>query len=514
MAYENRSRGVGGCGFAYPTKKGWKIQKRALDLANALDDGAISNIFDKDVLLGHTRAPSKGLGAGSAVIDANTHPWIVNGVGMAHNGRFRNDTAITKSHLDGHGFNVDSEALCALVAKVGAEKAFSLFEGTAATWYFNKNDTGKFWLWCWDQDLALWVSDSGAIAFSSEIRHLRRAGFTSKNGELGEVPRKGSLIEIDLASPKLTFTTKTVVGYDPPPVKYTQQYQSGYGDYGRFGNAKAAGAIGTGALKSEFYKLFSVHDPVWYYIGMNRIVGRVMGVSPRDDKVCVVANSEGVWVEASRTFKICVQQTFMTKELEEAEKKEAEEPSAVVDDTAAAYFPADVMHRIITGATVPICNVCGAIAFPNSLCHVCGSEIPPNSYRQIKNIKFCGETDCGFVGAAYETLVADLECPDCGADLSFVFDIAADKLDILMFFVYHYIGEDAKESIYSLAEVQARTHLSSLNRNLYDGQRRVVFKQRKLEQDYDSGEVGEKAIMEALEAEEKKGEADGNNTAN
>jgi hypothetical protein len=120
----------------------------------------------------HVRAATKG-----SVTTANAHPFSHDGIHLVHNG-----TLYSHSYLpDGNKFDVDSEAICHSISKIGAEETLEKLSGAfALAWYDESNHTMNF---CRNDERPLWFSmdkDGKSIYFGSELWLVE--GLMMRNG--------------------------------------------------------------------------------------------------------------------------------------------------------------------------------------------------------------------------------------------------------------------------------------------------------------------------------------------
>lgn len=98
----------------------------------------VQNVFRKtynsQVFLGHTRYATHG-----TVKDKNAHPFQHDHIVLAHNGGIWNKDELLK----GKDFDVDSEAICHSIAKIGVIETLKTIEGAFALSYYDL-DEGKF----------------------------------------------------------------------------------------------------------------------------------------------------------------------------------------------------------------------------------------------------------------------------------------------------------------------------------------------------------------------------------
>ena len=452
LIYANRARGIGGFGAAWPKKNKWAFAKRGKDYADVLGDVQFSDILSQNCLLAHTRAPSGGLGHGSRQIDANSHPFVVNDTLMAHNGRFRNDNILSKRYVDEYKWDVDSDALCAVIDAIGMEKAFSEFTGSAGIWLANRNDPRYFWLWCWDQDLAIWEGNNGGFVFSSELRHLNQWGFTNANGRVGELDRDaGFLFKVDSSTGEFDF--KSVKGYEPPKI-----------------------------VPKSTYSYFKTGDHVYKYKDPDirniedRIYGTVMAIAPHRKELYVHIHysTEGnEWWDEKDVFKVA------TKPAISSGKSDKEETGVVV---VGKEFHTFTLKNILAGSAVQACPFCGSLSKPKDTCPCC-AEFQELNLEAIQWLACC-ET-CNFIGD-YQLVPSDVGecCPVCNQTLSaYYVHSDEDRLLIMRSFAAFYSRQTGGS--WSAEELEAWAKLDKVDQEAYQKQRLIVTEDSDQWESYD-----------------------------
>ena len=128
---------------------------------------AFNKARDLRVLIGHCRYATQG-----AIKDDNAHPFEHDHMILAHNGGIFNKNELP----DGHKFEVDSEAICHSIAKIGAietlkkvngafalsyvdwdEDRFNLIRNTARSLYISKHSHKKVWYYASEDAMLLWL---------------------------------------------------------------------------------------------------------------------------------------------------------------------------------------------------------------------------------------------------------------------------------------------------------------------------------------------------------------------
>ena len=461
LVYANRSRGVGGFGAAYIEDGEWQTVKAAEDVKKSLQDPEFDGIFNSDVLVCHTRAPSAGLGAGSSVILANTHPFISGNTVVAHNGRVRNDKELAKANLDGEKFTVDSDVLCRMIEKFGLEEAVGTVQGTAGLWYIDKENTDEFWLWCWDQDLAIWIGDEG-IAFSSEVEHLVACGWNNSNGRVGELKRDGQLITIDLKT-KLP-TNKKVVGFTPEPKKVktypakttTSNSNTGGGSVGYHkDDMKVGQRIVTFVDKSKK--------------GVSKAkYGVIVETCELDYSAAIVfdnSSSEPVWLSQSIIYNTEVEK----KKEDKADKKD--EPLCKDGE----IFQSAALHRILNSRLVTHCSACRSLVKRGTKCVICGAESAKIIYAKETALTSCH--DCGWLGSGSPHSDGN-RCPICGKAIDIVPRTCTSEL--MTAFIRFYNADREKGNVaWSSDEYDALCSMTEKEKDKYREVRADWFKVKK-----------------------------------
>lgn len=175
------------------------------------------------ILVGHNRKATQG-----AVNSDNAHPFQEGPIVLVHNGTLRNHLSWnTKKEVDSH-------ALCQLIAEKGHEEAIKQVDGAFALVWYNLETHKLYMIRNKERPLSLVITDD-MIAFASEGwmawgQFHRDSVKVTENLLLDE----GVLYEFDLAKAG-EYTTKKLELYTPPPVKMTHYqgrrhpyYNSGY----------------------------------------------------------------------------------------------------------------------------------------------------------------------------------------------------------------------------------------------------------------------------------------------
>ena len=438
LIHSNRVRGIEGFGAAWPKKNKWAFAKRAGDFADHMADRTFQSAFSQHCLLAHTRAASGGLGRGSRDTANNAHPWVCGNTLMAHNGRFRNDETQSAKYVKDYNWDVDSDALCAVIDSVGMEKAFGEFEGTAGIWLADRLDPRQFWLWCWDQDLAIW-SGEGGFVFSSELRHLVQWGFTSANGTVGEVDRnKGCLFKVDTQTGEFEITT--VEGYKPPPKQIAPTRYAQYSIY------------------------LDVGDRVYWRdrVTQQREYGTVTDIRAASGK-CLV-RQDGKTYEVWRD-----EQDLMYTQVGD-EKKEKESGGII-----GTVFPASTMASILSGKSVQVCPFCGTLGKPMCECQTCG-ELADLNHDIVHCVAEC--IMCSWIGD-YHSMPRestsgsiDLDCPVCNTQtISHMASQEAGNRGIIKAFARFYTRDGIA---WDIEETAAYSLLTTDQQEMYKAQRALV----------------------------------------
>lgn len=169
-------RGMDSTGLAAVRSGGLRVEtaKRASHCFNLFDTKPFSDALNGNAsiaFIGHNRAATSGL-----VKDVNAHPFQVDHITGVHNGTLEDGDKVLLEGLVGEKFNVDSEALFAAIAKLGAKAvipqlkkgkdsykgAWSLvwWDSKSKTLNFLRNDHRPLW-YCYSEDCKqiFWASE-------------------------------------------------------------------------------------------------------------------------------------------------------------------------------------------------------------------------------------------------------------------------------------------------------------------------------------------------------------------
>lgn len=197
--------------------------KAAMDATAFLAREDIRGVFKKThsvrVAMGHTRFATHG-----KVIDKNAHPFTHEHIVLAHNGGVWNKDDLP----DGKKFDVDSEAICHSVAKIGAIETLRIVNGAFALSYYDydqmrfnlirnhgrrlyiaKHKNKKAWYYASEGEMLFWLLRRNDIDYEP----------------IQDVP-ESTLYSYDLESNELT-TSK--VNYEKKPV--VVDYRAGKGNW-------------------------------------------------------------------------------------------------------------------------------------------------------------------------------------------------------------------------------------------------------------------------------------------
>lgn len=132
IASQVRGQDSAGMAIIYGQKLNSKILKAAQDSTAFVARHDVQSIFKKHrdikIMMGHTRYATSG-----TIVDKNSHPFEHEHIILAHNGGVWNK----KDLPDGDKFDVDSEAICHSVAKIGAIETLRKINGAFALSYFD-----------------------------------------------------------------------------------------------------------------------------------------------------------------------------------------------------------------------------------------------------------------------------------------------------------------------------------------------------------------------------------------
>ena len=187
-----------------------------------------------NVVIGHGRAATIGKN-----IALNAHPFRHGDITLVHNGTLRNFAALKHRHkLD---FDVDSEAVCWLMNKIGLQETIDEIEGAfALAWWDGKNQTVNF-IRNSERPLSYTVSTNNRrLLFASESPTVAYGAFSHKADKFKEVKEvpvwkhfqitcKGSY-NTDIEIVETNITKK----YTSSPSHYTgkaSSHHAGFGGY-------------------------------------------------------------------------------------------------------------------------------------------------------------------------------------------------------------------------------------------------------------------------------------------
>lgn len=242
MSLLTSMRGADATGFI-----GVDVKKNQTDIMKAVggpwewnnwkqSDEFMKRIVSKyNVVIGHGRAATIGKN-----VAQNAHPFKHGDITLVHNGTLRNFTSIKSRHkLE---FDVDSEAVCYLINKIGLQETLDEIEGAfALAWWDAKNQTVNF-IRNSERPLYYTISTNNKrLIFASESPTTAYGAFShkvEKYKEVKEVPTwrhfaiscKGAYnSELEIVETNITKK------YTSAPSHYTGKSSShhvGFGGYG------------------------------------------------------------------------------------------------------------------------------------------------------------------------------------------------------------------------------------------------------------------------------------------
>ena len=155
-----------------------KIDSNPINLFDMAKFKAVLNGNGSRVFMGHNRAATRG-----GVCTANAHPFQIDHITLAHNGTldFKSITALEDAI--GEKYSVDSELLCAAVAKLGIKETIELcYEGKtkdtgawALSWYDQNEGTLNFLRNKWRSLFMAWEKNFHRLFWASEWWMIREA---------------------------------------------------------------------------------------------------------------------------------------------------------------------------------------------------------------------------------------------------------------------------------------------------------------------------------------------------
>jgi len=202
LALRNEARGNGSVGF-WADGLRFRIPE---GLGDAMLHGRVpKTVWTANVMVGHTRGPSTGVGG---VCKENTHPFKVGNIIGAHNGYIANWWALKEKYKKDYPFvtdyHVDSQMIFFLLNYKGFDGLEEL-KGWAGCWWIDERVENKLFLWVCSADL--WVHDiakNTAGAFSSNGNDLKLSGFPN----VSKFTSDGQIISIDLKTFKYELVDK------------------------------------------------------------------------------------------------------------------------------------------------------------------------------------------------------------------------------------------------------------------------------------------------------------------
>lgn len=197
IASQLRGQDSTGIALVHGKKFNSTILKAAQDASLFVSREDVRKVFNKHhdikVMMGHTRYATHG-----TVCDPNAHPFEHEHIVLAHNGGIWNK----KDLPDGDKFQVDSEAICHSVAKIGAIETLRKINGAFALSFFDF-DEGRFNL----------IRNEGRPLFYAKHKHRSSWYYASEGEMLLWILRRNKIdfddIELLEESHLLTFDLKS-----------------------------------------------------------------------------------------------------------------------------------------------------------------------------------------------------------------------------------------------------------------------------------------------------------------
>lgn len=242
MALLTSMRGADATGFI-----GVDVKKNQTDFMKAVggpwewnnwkqSDEFMKRIVNKyNVVIGHGRAATIGKN-----IALNAHPFKHGDITLVHNGTLRNFAALKSKHK--LNFDVDSEAVCYLMNKIGLEETINEIDGAfALAWWDAKTQTVNF-IRNHERPLCYTVSTNNRrLIFASESPTTAYGAFshkTDKFKDVKEVPTwkhfaiscKGTYnSELEIVETNITKKYVSTPSYSPSKA---HPHYAGFGGYG------------------------------------------------------------------------------------------------------------------------------------------------------------------------------------------------------------------------------------------------------------------------------------------
>lgn len=233
----------------------WRLYKEYPD---KFDDEDILKSFNIKALIGHNRYATVG-----AKTPENAHPFMHGNIVGAHNG------TLDKAHLhriEGHKFDVDSEALIHSFDKKGWKETLNNTKGAWALTWFDKSDSRMhfirnnerplYWTFTLDGQNMYWASEEWMLEMAlaqANVKHQTIHLFDKFLHHYIDLGKDGNI-----KGKKLMYEPEEVKGFVPPPfvpsvpnTNTNRYFQGGYGHNAPFQTSSTVQKTTTGSSEGR-----------------------------------------------------------------------------------------------------------------------------------------------------------------------------------------------------------------------------------------------------------------------